>query len=304
MTTTLTIAHSPDPDDVFMWWPLGSPEAEPVIETEGLRFTPIAEDIQLLNRRAIEHGDLDITAVSIHAYPHIRRRYRLTACAGSFGDSYGPKVVARSSAEGLPVGAEAERWLMRPELTFAIPGRQTTACLALELLLGRPVRAIEMRFDEIPGAVAEGRCEAGLLIHDAQLTYGTLGLVEITDLGLWWREVHHLPLALGGNVVRRDLDDRLGPGASSRVARTLHRSIRHALEHMDEGVRRIGPIYPALDEMTLRRYLGMYVNDLTLDAGAEGRRAIETLLMEGHRRGLCPDPGEIDPLPHDGGRLE
>ncbi len=301
MTKTLTIAHSPDPDDVFMWWPLGTEGAAAVIDTEGLRFEAMAEDIQVLNRRAMERGDLDITAISMRAYPHICGRYRLTACAGSFGDSYGPKVVARGKGGGFGTGDEAERWLGRPEMTIAIPGRHTTAYLALEVLLGRSIRVVEMRFDEIPGAVAEGRAEAGLLIHDAQLTYGALGLVEVGDLGVWWRREYGLPLALGGNVVRRDLDARHGAGMSVRVARVLHRSISHALGNIDEGVGRIGGKYPSLDDGTLRRYLSMYVNGLTLDAGLEGRRAIETVLMAGHRRGLCPDPGEIDLLTHDGG---
>lgn len=294
MTTTLTLAHSPDPDDVFMWWPLGSPDTPPVVDTEGLRFQPLPEDIQVLNRRAIEQGDLDITAISIHAYPHVRGHYRLTSCAGSFGDSYGPKLVARAGA--TPSGADPAGWMRERDPLVAVPGRHTTAFLALTLLLGRPFRFVEMRFDAIGPAVARGEADAGLLIHDAQLTYAAEGLAELADLGAWWRRERNLPLPLGGNVVRRDLDQRHGPGTTTRVARVLYRSIRHAMDHLREGVRRISPLYPTLSEPTLIRYLGMYVNDLTLDPGPDARRAIETLLGEGRERGLCPDPGPIDLL--------
>lgn len=293
----LTIAHSPDPDDVFMWWPLGSPAVPPTIDTEGFRFQPIPEDIQVLNRRAMEVGDLDITAISIHAYPHVRARYRLTSCAGSFGDSYGPKIVARAGAG--PRSPDLLHWLASSNPLIAVPGVHTTAFLALSLLLGRPFRFVEMRFDQIGPAVASGRADVGVLIHDAQLTYAAEGLSEIADLGRWWRDAHHLPLPLGGNVVRRDLEQRCGPGASGRLARVLYRSIRHAMDHMDEGLERIKGLYPTLDRPTLIRYLGMYVNDLTLDPGGEGRKAISALLGEGHRRGLCPDPGPLDILEPD-----
>lgn len=290
----LTIAHSPDPDDVFMWWPLGSPGVSPEIDTHGFTFQPIPEDIQILNRRAIEQGDLDVTAISIHAYPHIRERYRLTSCAGSFGDSYGPKIVAIAGCEANRDDLRA--WMSEQDPLVAIPGVHTTAFLALNLLLGRPFRYVEMRFDEIGPAIANGKADIGLLIHDAQLTYEAEGLVELADLGRWWRSMHHLPLPLGGNVVRRDLDDRYGEGASVRLAGVLHQSIRHAMDHMPEGLDRIRGLYPTLDDPTLIRYLGMYVNDLTLDPGADGRQAIATLLEEGNVRGLCPHPGQLDIL--------
>lgn len=290
----LTIAHSPDPDDVFMWWPLGSSSVKPTIDTEGFRFEPIPEDIQVLNRRAIEQADLDITAISIHAYPHVRTRYQLTSCAGSFGDSYGPKLVTR--AAGAKHHADLAAWIIETDPLIAVPGIHTTAYLALNLLVGRPFRHVELRFDHIGPAVASGKADLGVLIHDAQLTYAAEGLQEIADLGRWWRERNALPLPLGGNVVRRDLDSRFGPGTAARLARVLYRSIRHAMDHLPEGLDRIRGLYPSLDTPTLTRYLGMYVNDLTLDPGEEGRRAMVLLLQEGHARGLCPDPGDLDIL--------
>jgi 1,4-dihydroxy-6-naphthoate synthase len=290
----LTIAHSPDPDDVFMWWPLGSHTLAPTIDTEGFRFEPIPEDIQVLNRRAIESGDLDITAISIHAYPHVRARYRLTSCAGSFGDSYGPKLVTGADASSRP--PDLARWIIETDPLIAVPGVHTTAFLALNLLVGKPFQYTELRFDRIGPAVSSGKADMGVLIHDAQLTYAAEGLTELADLGRWWRDQRALPLPLGGNVVRRDLDARFGPGASSRLARVLYRSIRHAMDHLPEGLRRIAPLYPTLDTPTLTRYLGMYVNDLTLDPGKEGREAISALLRTGHQRGLCPDPGNLDIL--------
>lgn len=292
---TLTLAHSADPDDVFMWWPLGSPTATPAFDTGGFRFEPIEEDIQVLNRRAIERGDLDITAISINAYPLVKDRYRLTDCAGSFGEGYGPKIVVRESSDAPCDALAARDWLRGPRV-IAVPGIDTTAFLTLRLMLDRSFRHVELPFHRIADAVASGDADAGLLIHDAQLTYARLGLREIGDVGAWWCGATGLPLPLGGNVVRRDLDQRFGVGATEHVASLLGRSIRWALDHHDEGIARIAHRYPDLDRATLDRYLSMYVSPLTVACGEAGAEAIRRLLMHGFRAGVCPDPGEIDLL--------
>jgi 1,4-dihydroxy-6-naphthoate synthase len=289
----LTLAHSPDPDDVFMWWPLGAPGAPPAFDTAPFTFEPIAHDIQVLNRRAIERGDLDITAISIHAYPHVRERYALTDCAGSFGEGYGPRVVVREG-EAVPADeAGVIAWLLEPRRAIAVPGVHTTAFLTLSLMLGARPPVHEMPFDEIAPAVAAGRFDAGLLIHDAQLTHGSLGLRAVADLGEWWGRTTGGPLPLGGNLVRRDLDERFGGGSLERVAGLLAKSVRWALDHREEGIARIGPRYPGLDRGTLDRYLRMYVTPLTVSAGAAGRDAIRRLLGQGAARGWCPDPGDV-----------
>lgn len=295
-TPTLTLAHSPDPDDVFMWWPLGSREEAPAFDTGAFRFEPIAEDIQVLNRRAIERGDLDITAISMHAYPHVRGRYRLTDCAGSFGEGYGPKVVARVDSAAPTQNDAAISWLADPARVIAVPGVHTTAFLILQLMLGRKITPLEAPFHEIGHVVASRRADAGLLIHDAQLTYGELGLREIGDLGAWWHRETALPLALGGNVIRRDLDERFGAGSLRRVGELLRRSIVWSLAHREEGIARIQGRYPNLDLPTLDRYLSMYVSPLTVCCGEAGRSSVEHLFRKGHAAGLCPDPGTVDML--------
>lgn len=292
MMTTLTLAHSPDPDDVFMWWPLGSEHEPPVFDTGGIRFRPIPEDIQELNRRAIATGDLDITAISIHAYPRIRERYRLTSCAGSFGDGYGPKLVVRAG-ERERIGSPLS-FVTDPDTLIAAPGVNTTAFLVLRALAGKDFRFVSLPFDEIPGAVARGEATAGLLIHDAQLTYERHNLAELLDLGVWWRDAKRMPLPLGGNAVRRDLDERFGAGTTERVGRLLFRSIAHAMAHREEGMDRIAARYPDLDRPTLDRYLRMYVSGRTLEPGEDGRAAVAELLRLGEECGLSPGVGPVD----------
>lgn len=291
---SLTLAHSPDPDDVFMWWPLGSEHEPPAFDTGGFRFRPLAEDIQALNRRAMTDGDLDITAVSIHAYPHIKGRYRLTSCAGSFGEGYGPKLVVPQSVRDRV--SNPLSFVTDPQTLIAVPGVNTTAFLVLRILAGKDFRYTAMPFDEIPGAVERGKANAGLLIHDAQLTYARHGLAELLDIGVWWSDAKRLPLPLGGNAIRRDLDDRFGAGATDSVGRLLYRSIDHALSHREEGMARIAGRYPELDRPTLDRYLGMYVSNRTLDPGEDGRSAIRELLRLGHSCGLSPDAEPLDLL--------
>ena len=290
----LTLAHSPDPDDVFMWWPLGTRFDEPLIDTEGLRFDRIAEDIQVLNRRAIERGDLDITALSINTYPLVHRRYALTSCAGSWGEGYGPKVIVRNNADA-PQGPPASiDWLRARGRTVAVPGVNTTAFLVFSLMLGGPFAHTSHVFHEIPGVVSRGVCDAGVLIHDAQLTYPQFGLREVADLGAWWGATTSLPLPLGGNAARRDLDARFGTGSLIRVARVLRRSIEHALANWEEGLQRIGPMTIGLERPTVEKYLRMYVNARTVDAGEAGRAAVDELFRRGASAGLSAAIGPVD----------
>lgn len=277
----LTIGHSPDPDDAFMWWPL-----EGAIDTGRFRYQAVPEDIETLNRRAVEQGDLDITAISMHTYAAVSDRYALTSSGASVGDGFGPKIVARESHD--------REWLRTPGLTIAIPGERTTAYLATRLCVGQPFEFVAMPFETIMDAVQDGAVDAGVIIHEGQLTYSDAGLTLIADLGAWWKERTGMPLPLGANSIRRDLDDRFGEGTLREVAGTLSRSIAYALEHRDEGVAYAGQFARGLPEATTDEFISMYVNELTIDLGEIGANAVERLLRDGAAAGLCPDPGPID----------
>ncbi len=296
----LTLAHSPDPDDAFMWWPLGdaSEGRAPAIDTGGFRFRPVSDDIEALNRRALEQGDLDCTAVSAHTYPHIKDRYAITSCGASFGDGYGPRVIARP--DRTRPGTD---WLLEEDALTAVPGTRTTAFLTLRLLLGEDFRYEVMPFEQIPKAVADGRVDAGLVIHEAQLTFSELDLELVADVGTWWTEQTGLPLPLGLNVARRDLDARFGAGAARRLTAALERSIRHAMAHRSESLAHALPFaQPGTDRDRADEFVRMYVNERTLDLGERGAEALRRLLGDGFRAGLCPDPGEIDILRPDSPR--
>lgn len=310
-TTTLTIGHSPDPDDAFMWWPLGdaSKGIDPAIDTGPFRFIPVPEDIEVLNQRALNDADLDITACSMHTYPYIKANYALTACGASMGDGYGPRVVTLQStldARATPHDDAPERdslaasiahavdWLANPEVTIAVPGERTTAFLTLRLLLDKPFRHVVMPFEKIVDAVTKGDVDAGLVIHEAQITFADAGLASAVDLGAWWKAATSLPLPLGANAIKRDLDTRLGRTTTTDVARILKASIVHALDATDTAVdHAMGFAQPGTSRDTARRFIGMYVNDLTLDAGVRGEIAIRELLNRAFDRGLAPDPGTI-----------
>ena len=291
----LTLAHSPDADDMVMWWPLLG--ESPAIDTGGFVFRSNPEDVERLNRLAItDAAPYDITAISAHAYPHCRSRYAVTACGGSFGEGYGPKLVMRGDSP--LAGASVEHLAGRAMgLTVAVPGVHTTAFLTLSLAIGRFGHR-ELPFQEIIGAVSRGEVDAGLVIHEAQLTFGDAGLVAALDLGAWWHKTRGLPLPLGLNVVRRDLDERFGEGTMGRVSGVLSASVRHAVEHPHESrefLRARADDRPEWnDDALLERYLSMYVSGLTLDMGEPGREALRALLAEAHEKGLCPDPGPID----------
>ena len=275
-TINIRVGHSPDPDDAFMFYAL----AKDKIDTGRYRFTHEMADIETLNRRA-ETGDLEVTAISIHTYPFIREKYALLACGCSMGDGYGPMVITREPMALADLRGK----------TIAIPGERTTAFLALNLCLDKGSFDHKvMMFDEIPDAVAEGEVDAGLIIHEAQLTYMRLGLNKVVDVAEWWGEQTDLPLPLGGNVIRRDL----GPDQMREVAGHLKTAIEYALEHRTEAIAYALEFGRGLDTELTDRFVEMYVNRWTLDYGERGRKAVRELLARAHTAGRVPDPGEIE----------
>lgn len=276
--TLLRLGHSPDPDDAFMFYGL----AKNLLPTGKWRFEHVLQDIQTLNQRAMR-GELEITAISLHAYPYVSDKYALTSCGSSMGDKYGPMVVARS-----PMSLEELRGK-----TIAIPGELTTAFLTLQLCLGRAGEAFRyqvVHFDQIPAYVRDGKADAGLLIHEGQLTYAQSGLRMLVDLGAWWHQRTGLPLPLGGNCIRKDL----GREAMQEVTDLLKRSIQFSLEHRAEAVEYALQFGRDLDRKLADQFVGMYVNQWTLDYGTRGREAVTRLLKEGATAGLVPDVGEIE----------
>jgi 1,4-dihydroxy-6-naphthoate synthase len=279
-TITLRLGHSPDPDDAFMWWPLtprGSGAAP--LRTPGLRFEPVLADIESLNGRS-EHGDLDITAVSAAQYPFIADRYAITACGASFGVNYGPKLVARP-------GATLAR-LRDLDTSIAVAGRRTSSALTAALALHRPLDSMtSVPFEEIIERTRTGEFDAGVVIHEGQLTYASAGLNLLLDLGEWWFDRTRLPLPLGLNVIRCDLDDRV-PGGLAAVTRVLTEAIQYALAHRDEAVEFAQGFGRGIDRDVADRFIEMYVNPLAVDMGETGAEAIWRLIEEGAAAGLCP----------------
>jgi 1,4-dihydroxy-6-naphthoate synthase len=317
ITHTLTLAHSGDPDDCFMWWPItgkihpdgvrwAGPAGSAVIDTRPFEFRPIAGDIEVFNRRAVEHGDYDITAMSVRTYAEARHRYAITHCGASFGEGYGPKVVRREDDYEL----RDVDLLQRPDVVIAVPGRRTTAFLVMGLLLGKLATSVQAKFIELPfeqiiPAVVSGRARAGLVIHEGQVSFEDAGLKQVIDLGAWWRETRGLPLPLGINAIRRDFDGRFGAGSELRIVQLLRASLDYALQHRDESLnytvpfaianaKASGTLIPTLERIDA--YVSMYVTRLTVDMGEAGRDAIRKLLSQGHAAGLCSDPGEIATL--------
>ena len=282
----LRLGHSPDPDDAFMFYGL----AKNKLPTGRYRFEHILQDIQTLNHRAM-HGELEITAISIHAYPYVSDKYALTSCGSSMGDNYGPMVIAQNPAPLQSLKGK----------TIAIPGELTTAFLALQLCLGKGAKkgaAITgspaffyeiVHFDQIPAYVRDGKADAGLIIHEGQLTYQTFGLHLLLDLGVWWHEKTNLPLPLGGNCIRKDL----GQSSMQEVTDILRRSIQYSLDHREEAVQYALQFGRDLDAKLADKFVGMYVNNWTLDYGPRGREAITRLLKEGAAAGLIPDVGPV-----------
>lgn len=266
---TIRVGHSPDSDDAFMFYALTNGK----LDCGGLRFVHQLEDIETLNRRALA-GELEVSAVSIHAFAHLADRYALLSSGCSMGDRYGPTVITRDACSLQDVARR----------TIAIPGKLTTAFLALRLCLGPDVKTVVMPFDKILPAVAEGRVQAGLIIHEGQLTYESSGLHGVVDLGRWWHEQTGLPLPLGGNVVRKDL----GEATVQQVARLLKQSIQYALDHRAEALAYALQYARDLDPGLADRFVGMYVNEWTLDYGPIGREAVRKLLVTAAEKGLIP----------------
>jgi len=270
-----TLGHSPDPDDAFMFYAM----AENKIDLRGYRFEHRLEDIQTLNERALR-GELHISAISIHAFAYVSDRYALLPCGASMGDGYGPLVVA-TNIEGLAAGASDEEiraWLA--SRTIAIPGRMTSAYLALQLYLGK-FDHIVVPFDQIFETVKSGRAAAGLIIHEGQLTYERAGFSKVIDLGEWWKRETGLPLPLGGNVLRKDI----APAVQRDLLEIMRESIDYGLAHRDEAVSHSMPYARDMDAALAGKFIGMYVNDYTRDYGETGRRAVREFLKTAHERG-------------------
>ena len=270
-----TLGHSPDPDDAFMFYAM----AENKVDLRGYRFEHRLEDIQTLNERALR-GELHISAISIHAYAYVSHQYALLPCGASMGDGYGPMVGATDTS-GLRPGApdsEVRVWLRGR--TIAIPGLMTSAYLALQLYLG-DFDYVVVPFDQIFEAVRSGRAAAGLIIHEGQLTYARSGFTKIVDLGEWWKRETTLPLPLGGNVLRKDI-----PLPTRRdLLAIMRESIEYGLAHRDAAVHHSMPYARDMDASLASQFIGMYVNDYTLDYGEAGRAAIREFLGAAERRG-------------------
>ena len=276
----IRVGHSPDPDDAFMFHAL----AHDKIPTGDLRFVHELQDIETLNRRAVR-GELEVSAVSIHAYSFLLDKYALLPSGCSMGDRYGPMVVARRP---LTVGDLSG-------VKVAVPGTLTTAFLTLKLLFDSVGAKDRLTFDVIPfdqiiPAVAAGKYDAGLIIHEGQLTFGNQGLHLVTDLGVWWQDRTGLPLPLGGNVVRNDL----GTDTTREISRLIKESIRYALAHREEALQHALRYARDMDVSLADKFVGMYVNDWTLDYGERGRAAVRKLLAEGHRAGVIPAPVAVE----------
>ena len=268
MPQRITVAHSPDSDDAFMFYGLASGS----VDTGGIEVDQVLSDIETLNRAAFE-GKYEVTAVSFHAYAHLLDTYALLPHGASMGDNYGPIVVAR---EDGPAGVKGRK--------IAIPGLLTTAFLALKLY-EKEFDHVVVPFDQIEQFVKDGKADAGLLIHEGQLTYQDNGLRKIVDLGEWWSaRTGGLPLPLGGNIIRRDL----GPEMIGKVSKLLHDSIAYALSHRKDAVEYAQQFGRGLDKDKTDTFVAMYVNDLTLGYGERGRKAVERLMTEAYEQGLIP----------------
>jgi 1,4-dihydroxy-6-naphthoate synthase len=270
----ITIAHSPDSDDAFMFYGLATNK----VRVPGLRFTHTLTDIETLNRKAME-GVYDVTAISFHAYPYLQDQYALMSCGGSVGEQYGPMIVA-----SRPISLDEIK-----TLKIAVPGTLTTAYLALKLFAPQ-IQTETVAFDQIIPEIVAGKYEAGLIIHEGQLTYESSGLSKILDLGKWWHEFTGLPLPLGGNAIRRSL----GPELMATINQALRDSIHYALDHREEALAYAMQFARDLDQQKADRFVGMYVNERTLDYGADGKEAVARLLQMGYEAGIIPHAPRVE----------
>ncbi len=271
----IRIAHSPDSDDAFMFYGLATNK----VRVPGYRFTHTLTDIETLNHKAMHEAYYDVTAISFHAYPYLQESYALMSCGGSVGEGYGPMIVASRK-----IAHDEIR-----KVRIAIPGTLTTAYLALKLFAPE-IETATVPFDQIIPEILSGRFDAGLIIHEGQLTYATSGLHKVIDLGQWWRDRTRLPLPLGGNAIRRSL----GHDVMLTVTQALRESIQHALDHRDEALAYAMQFARDLDPQMANRFVSMYVNERTLNYGEDGKQAIRTLLEMGYDRGIIPYPAKVD----------
>jgi len=271
----ISIAHSPDSDDAFMFYGLATNK----VRVPGFKFTHVLTDIETLNHKAIDEQFYDVTAISFHAYPYLQENYTLMACGGSVGEGYGPMIVA------------TRRYTLDEvkKLRIAVPGKLTTAYLTLKLFAPE-IETVTIPFDTIIPAVLAGEFDAGLIIHEGQLTYANDGLSKILDLGQWWREETGLPLPLGGNAIRRSL----GKEVMEITTNALRDSIQHALDHREEALEYAMQFARDLDPTLANQFVGMYVNERTLNYGEDGREAIRKILDMGFERGIIPHRAKVD----------
>ncbi len=275
MPHRLQLGHSPDSDDAFMFYGL----AENRVDSEGLEFTHILKDIQTLNDWARD-GKLECTAISVHAYAYVHDKYAILTHGASMGDGYGPMVVTKS-----PMAVDDLRGKR-----IAIPGLLTSAFLALSLYLYEPFNYVVTPFDQILNSVHSGEVDAGLIIHEGQLTHQAEGLYTVVDLGAWWKGEHNLPLPLGVNAIRKDLL----PDVQQRASRALKASICYGLSHRKVALDHAMQYARDMEEQTADTFVGMYVNDWTVDMGEKGKESIRLFLQMGAERGLVPDAGSVE----------
>ena len=271
----ISIAHSPDSDDAFMFYGLATNK----VRVPGYRFTHTLCDIETLNRRAQTEAFYDVTAISFHAYPYLQQNYALMGCGGSVGEGYGPMVVSSRKLNPADLG----------RIKIAVPGALTTAYLTLKIF-NPAIETVTVPFDRIIPEILAGNFDAGLIIHEGQLTYSSSGLYKVLDLGIWWRETTGLVLPLGGNAIRRSL----GPDSMRIVTKAVRDSIQHALDHREQALEYAMQFARDLDSGLANRFVSMYVNDRTLDYGPDGRQAISTLLNLGFERGIIPIQPQVD----------
>ena len=271
----ISIAHSPDSDDAFMFYGLATNK----IRVPGYKFSHTLCDIETLNRRAQNEAFYDVSAISFHAYPYVQDNYTLMGCGGSVGEGYGPMIVSSRKLSLSDLD----------NLKIAIPGTLTTAYLALKIF-NPNIKTETVPFDKIIPAILAGTYDAGLIIHEGQLTYGSSGLYKVIDLGIWWQETTGLVLPLGGNAIRRSL----GADKHKVISKALRDSIQHALDHREQALEYAMQFARDLDTSMASRFVSMYVNERTLDYGADGRNAIRKLLDMGYERGVIPIAPKVD----------
>jgi 1,4-dihydroxy-6-naphthoate synthase len=283
----ITLAHSPDPDDAFMWWPLADVDGSgPSIEVGEWEFELVMRDIESLNVDS-EQGLYDITAISIAQYPRVADQYDLTACGASLGDGYGPKLIARESC--------SVESLFETNPLIAVPGDRTTALATLKILAGkRQMQWTSVDFAKIMDAVNEKQFDAGVVIHEGQLSFADHGLHEICDFGKWWKKRTGFLLPLGGNAIRRDFDERYGAGSKQKLVNLLKRSIEHSMANREQSLKWASKWGRGIDMQSIDRFVDMYVNNWTLDFGNSGKEALKKFLSEAASVGAIPEVNEIE----------